>query len=267
MARRASNGVTSIGRLAAGTALELAVPIVAVAVWWIASSGSTSVFFPPLSDIVSTLWNFWFGSNLLSDAIPSLWHLAVGYALAAVAGIALGVALGLVPPLAAAMNPLLETLRAVPGLALIPAALLVFGIGPTMQVVTIASAAVWPILLNTADGVNGIDPLVGDAARSYRVSWTDRIFLLVIPAASPQIVAGLRTSVSVAVVMVVVSEMVGATHGIGYQLLHAQRSFDITGMWASMVLLGVLGYLLNIAFRGFERVVLAWHHGMAGTRT
>ncbi|QNE21342.1 ABC transporter permease [Kribbella qitaiheensis] len=266
MARSTSNSVTTIGRRAGNSAIELAVPVLTVAVWWVASSGSTSLYFPPLSEIVATLWDVWFGSNFVSDAVPSLWHLGVGYGLAVVAGISLGVVLGLIPPLAAAMNPLLETLRAVPGLALIPAALLVLGIGPTMQVVTIASAAVWPILLNTVDGVRGIDPLVGDAARSYRIGWTDRTFRLIIPAASPQIVAGLRTSVSVAVVMVVVSEMVGATHGIGYQLLHAQRSFDITGMWASMVLLGVLGYVLNVAFRGFERVVLGWHRGMTGTQ-
>jgi sulfonate transport system permease protein len=266
MARRPSRAVsgwTGRGRL---IALEVALPVVLVALWWAVSSGSTSLYYPPLSATLSELRHVWLGDRFASDALPSLEHLALGYVLAVLAGVVLGVAVGLRRGLSRALTPLLETLRAVPAIALVPAAVLVFGIGSTVQVVVIATSAVWPVLLNAVDGVRAVDPLVGDVARTYRISPWQQLIRMTLPAAGPQIVAGMRTAVSIAVVAVVVGEIIGATHGIGYQLLQAQRSFDIPGMWAAMVLLGLLGYVLNLAFRGFERLVLGWHIGMNRAR-
>jgi ABC-type nitrate/sulfonate/bicarbonate transport system permease component len=251
-------------RRSAALALELVVPAAIVVAWWLASSGSTSLYFPPLSKIVSAFRQIWLFSHVGPDAVPSLEHLAAGYLLATVSGVVVGVAIGLLPSVGEALAPILEALRAVPALALVPAAVLILGIGPSMQIGVIVSAAVWPVLLNTADGVRGIDPQVNDVARSYRIGWRDRLLRMVLRAASPQIVAGMRTALSIAVVMIVFSEMVGSTNGIGYQLLQSQRAFDIPGMWSAMILLGILGYLLNIFFRGFERGVLAWHRGMRG---
>jgi len=182
-----------------------------------------------------------------------------------VLGVLVGLILGLAPVIADAVAPVLEFLRALPGVALVPAALLLLGIGAKMQVVVIVSATVWPILLNTVDGVRGIDPVVNDVARAYRIGFSDRLLRMVIRSASPQIVAGMRTALSIGIIMIVFSELVGSTNGIGFQLLQAQRSFAISEMWASMILFGLLGYLLNIAFRGFERVVLGWHRGMRQT--
>lgn len=257
---------SSLTRRAAGSALELVLPVAVVVGWWLASSGSASLYFPPLTKIVSAFRQTWLFSRAGSDAVPSLEHLAAGYLLATVAGVVFGTAIGLLPSVGEALTPILEALRAVPGLALVPAALLILGIGPTMQIAVIVSAAIWPILLNTADGVRGIDPQISDVARSYRIGWRDRLPRMVLRAASPQIVAGMRTALSISVVMIVFSEMVGSTNGIGYQLLQSQRAFDIPGMWAAMILLGILGYLLNVLFRGFERGVLAWHRGMRGAR-
>lgn len=257
---------SGLTRRAAGLAVELVVPVAIVVVWWLASSGSTSLYFPPLSKIVSAFRHIWLFSHVGSDAVPSLEHLAAGYLLATVSGVVLGMAVGLIPSLGEALAPVLEALRAAPALALVPAAVLILGIGPTMQIAVIVSAAVWPILLNTADGVRSIDPQINDVARSYRIGWRDRMLRIVLRAASPQIVAGMRTALSIAVVMIVFSEMVGSTNGIGYQLLQSQRSFDIPAMWSDMILLGLLGYLLNVVFRVFERGVLAWHRGMRGAR-
>jgi ABC-type nitrate/sulfonate/bicarbonate transport system permease component len=248
-----------------GTGLESAVPAVVVVLWWVTSANSTSLYFPPLSKIIRSFGSIWLSSRFASDAVPSLEHLALGFLAATAVGVLVGFVLGSVPALSEALMPALEALRAVPTLALVPAAVLVLGIGAGTQVAVIASAAVWPILLNTADGVRGVDPAVRDLARSYQIRLGDRMIRLVLRAASPQIVAGMRTALSIAVVMIVFSEMVGSTDGIGYQLLESQRGFDVSGMWAAMILLGALGYLLNIAFRGFERIALNWHHGMRRT--
>lgn len=249
-------------RLLSGLALELILPVGAVATWWVLSADSTSAYFPPLSDSVSALQRIWFFSHFASDAVPSLAHLAAGLGIAAVIGITAGLLLGLVPFLADAFAPVLEFVRATPGVALVPAALLLFGIGTEMQVSLIAYGTVWPILLNTVDGVRSVDVVVRDVATSYRLGRRDRVLRVILPAASPQIVAGVRTALSIGITVIVFSEMAGSTSGIGFQILHAQRQFAITDMWAGMLFLGIVGYLVNVAFRGLERVLLRWHRGM-----
>lgn len=245
--------------------LELAVPAALVAAWWLTSSGSTALYFPPLSTSLSSLWHGWLSTDLGPDVVPSLEHFALGLLIAIAAGVTGGLVLGAAPGVADALAPVLEFLRAIPGVALLPAALLLLGIGPAMPVSVIAYGTVWPILLNTADGVRSVDPVVRDVARSYRIGWASQLLRIVLPAASPQIVAGIRTALSIGITVIVFSEMVGSAGGIGYQILQAQRSFQIPQMWAGIILLGILGYLLNLAFRLFERLVLRWHRGMRAT--
>lgn len=262
MARSAPLPRRRLARHAGTVLLELAVPVVLVAAWWLGSSGSTSLYFPALSDSLSSLWHVWLTADLRPDVVPSLEHFALGLLIAVAVGVLGGLVLGAAPGVADAFAPVLDFLRAIPGVALLPAALLLLGIGPAMQVSVIAYGTVWPILLNTADGVRSLDPLVCDVARSYRIGWATRLLRIVIPAASPQIVAGIRTALSIGITVIVFSEMVGSAGGIGYEILQAQQSYQIPQMWAGIILLGILGYLLNLAFRLFERLVLRWHRGM-----
>ncbi len=245
--------------------LELVVPVVFIAVWWFASASSVSPYFPPLANIVSSFWRIWISPTFVTDALPSLAHLAAGFAIATVVGVGVGLALGMSRFLSDSVWSLLEFVRAIPGVALVPAAILLLGIGPTTQIVIIASATLWPILLNTIDGVRSMDPVLVDVARSYGIRWSDRFARMVLRSASPQIVAGMNTALAIGLVMILFSEMEGSTNGIGYTLLSAQRSFAVADMWASIVFLGLLGYLLNVAFRGFEALVLRWHRGMRDT--
>ena len=121
--------------------------------------------------------------------------------------------------------------------------------------------SIWPVLLNTIDGVTGIDPTLNDTARVYGVSGRQRLLRIVLPAASPQIFAGMRTSLSLALILMVISEMVASTNGIGYFVLQSQRTFAIPEMWSGILLLGILGYVLNAGFMLVERRVLRWHRG------
>jgi ABC-type nitrate/sulfonate/bicarbonate transport system permease component len=241
------------------------VPVVAVAAWWALSEGTSSIYFPPLSRMVSALHEVWLFSHWGSDALPSLENLAVGYLLACACGIVIGTVLGLTPVLAEAVTPVLEFARAIPGVALLPAAILLLGIGAETRISLIVFGTIWPVLLNTVDGVRAIDPAVRDVARSYRISPARRLLRIVLPAASPQIVAGMRTALSIGITVMVFSEMLGTTNGIGFQILSAQRSFAVPQMWAGMIFLGIIGYLLNLGFRGFEHAVLHWHRGMRQT--
>lgn len=151
-----------------------------------------------------------------------------------------------------------------PSPALIPIFILLFGVGSGMKVVVIATVCLWPILLNTMDGVGAVDRTLLATSRAYGVDGLERLRFVILPAASPQIFAGMRTSLSLALILMVVSEMVASTNGIGYFVLQSQRTFAIPEMWAGIILIGVLGYALNAAFVAVETRVLRWHRGARG---
>jgi ABC-type nitrate/sulfonate/bicarbonate transport system permease component len=237
------------------------VPVAVIAVIWFWSSGSSVYYFPPLKDVLSTFRDTWLFSRVGSDVVPSLVRLFIGYFIAVAIGVGGGIALGLSPVLRRISAPIVEFLRAVPAPALLPFALLVLGVGNGSKIFVIAFVCLWPILLNAVDGVSGVDPTLVDTGRVYRIAASDRLRHVVLPAAAPQIFAGMRTSLSLALILMVISEMVASSNGIGYFVLQSQRSFAIPEMWSGIILLGLLGYAFNAVFLLVERRALAWHRG------
>jgi ABC-type nitrate/sulfonate/bicarbonate transport system permease component len=246
---------------ALATALEITVPLALLVLWGVLTADSDTYYFPPLTDILQTFMDTWVFERFGSDVVPSLTRLAVGYGIACVVAVAAGLALGLSRPLRRATDPIVQFLRSIPPPALLPFGILVLGIGNAMKVFIIAFVCLWPVLLNTIDGVAGVDPTLRETARVYDIGPVDRILRVTLPAAAPQIFAGMRTALSLALILMVISEMVGSTNGIGYFVLEAQRAFAIPEMWSGILLLGILGYVLNAVFLLVERRVLRWHRG------
>ncbi len=257
------------GRRLLGVGWELILPAALVAGWWVWSARANSHFFPPLSDVLRVFGVTWFGAGFVNDIVPSLLNLAAGYVIGVGLGLAMGVALALVPWLHRAATPVLEFTRALPPPAVLPFAILVLGVGAQMKVGIIILGVIFPVLMNTVDGIRAVEPATLDMAKVYRLPLTYRLRHVLLPAASPQITVGARTSLSIGVLLMIVSEMVASTRGIGFFTLRAQRSFDFPQMWAGMMLLGLLGYLLNLAFGLAERRILHWQigatHNAAGT--
>ncbi|WP_218019843.1 ABC transporter permease [Rhodococcoides yunnanense] len=194
-------------------------------------------------------------------------NLILGLTAAGFLGIAVGCILGLTPVLCHALTPIVEFMRAVPAVTVLPIALLLLGLSPEARISVVVYGSIWPILLNTIDGVRSVDPVVLDVAQSYRVPRWRRLILIVLPAASPQIMAGLRTALSLGITLIVLSELFGSTNGIGYSILQAQRDYEPTGVWAGILLLGIVGYGANMALRVVESILLGWHRQMiAGQR-
>ena len=229
--------------------------------WWFWSSGSKSLYFPPLSQVLKALWTQWVTGAARAELSTSLEHLIVGYAIAALAGIGIGALLWSLRYLRDASTPYLYFLYVLPAPVLVPAAMTLFGIGFTMKVVLVAFAAVWPTLLNTLDGMRGVDQVKLDTARVLGVSPAGRVFRVVLPAAAPQIVAGLRNSLQVAIILMVVSEWVASTDGIGYYIVTAQQAFDYVGMWSGIIVLAIIGTIANLLFVAAENRALHWHYG------
>ncbi|WP_242614559.1 ABC transporter permease [Actinomadura roseirufa] len=257
-------------RLGRGLIERVWLVAVAVAAWEIVTRRVGETYFPPPSTIVKALREQWFSGpasalflsdKALDDFSASLAHLFVGWAAAGVAGVALGAAIGRSRVLHDLLDPVLQFLRAVPPPTLVPFFIMVFHIGATMQIVTIAFGVVWPVLLNTSDGVRGVDALQLETARVFGVGRFRRLFQVILPAAAPKIFAGLRVALSFALILMVISELVGSTEGIGSELIGAQRAFELPRMWAGIVMLGILGFLFNALFMLLERRLLRWHAG------
>jgi sulfonate transport system permease protein len=148
-----------------------------------------------------------------------------------------------------------------PAPVLVPAVITIFGIGTAMKVTIIAFAAVWPTLLNTLDGMRGVDAVKLDTARALGISRAGRTLRVVLPAAAPQVVAGLRNSLQVSIILMVVSEWIASTGGIGYYIVTAQESFDYLGMWSGILMLAIVGCVANLLFVLAENRLLYWHYG------
>lgn len=242
-----------------GAVLSVLLPVAIVVAWWFVSANSTSPFFPPLQRILTTFVDTWLTNRIASDILPSLGRMFGGFAIAVVVGVGLGALLGRMRIVAEALNPILQFGRSLPATALIPVAVVLFGIGDTPKIVLIAFVSAFPILLNTIDGVRNIDPVLEDVARSFRLTKMQRFRWVQLHAATPQVISGMRVALSLAFVVMVSAEMLGATNGIGYVTLLAQQGFQITLMWSGLILLGLLGLAVNGIFIVVERALLHWY--------
>lgn len=252
-------------RWASAVTWLLALPAVLVAVWWVTSEGSGSLYFPPLRTILRVLPETWLAggtdSRLVADVLPSLGRLTAGYALAAVAGVTTGVLIGRRPWLRALVEPVIEMFRAVPPPVVVPVLVALAGIDDTMKVLVIVFGCIWPIMLNTVEGVRALDPVADETCRCYGVRGLSRLRLLVLPAAAPQIVTGLRQSLSIAVILMVISEMMVSTNGLGFTVVQFQRTFALPEMWTGIIVLGLVGVALSLLFRVAEARMLGWYEG------
>jgi ABC-type nitrate/sulfonate/bicarbonate transport system permease component len=241
---------------------EIAVPIAILGAWQLWTAAAHDPNFPRLSTILVEFKDLWLFSDFGTHVVPSLKRILLGFGIATFLGVGLGIPLGLSRWTRAFAMPHVEYWRAMPPPALLPISIvLLHSIGDVQKVALIAFFCLFPILLNTMDGVRAIDPTLIETARSFSIPRWERIRRLVVPGAMPQIAAGMRTSLSLAVIIMVVAEYFSSSNGVGYVLLISKNTFEFAPMWAAILLIGLLGYGLNVVFMLIERRVLAWHRG------
>lgn len=235
--------------------------IAAVALWWLA----TSVLCPPQSllrqtapqHVVAALGELASRGVLLADAGISLYRLLIGLLIAAVVGIPLGLLIGLSRIAERGAGPLVAFLRMISPLSWTPIAVALFGIGSQPVIFLIAAAAVWPVLLNTVAGVHAIDPGYLHVARSFHATRLEQLTAVVLPAVRGHIQNGLRLALGIAWVVLVPAEMLGVRSGLGYQILNARDQLAYDQVVAVIAVIGVLGYLLDVAARALLSPVRA----------
>lgn len=243
-------------------ALGAILPIALVVLYAVGTALAPNPFLPPIPKILDTFADLWLFSRVPTDLVPSLLNLLWGYLIAAVCGIGLGLLLGRLLWVRELLMPLLHLARSVPPLMLIPPLVLVLGIGDISKIAIIALGSFFPILLATIDGVRQTDPALIDAASALRLTAVQRLVHVWIRSSTPSMFGGLQTGLQFALVLMVASEMVAATRGVGYVTMQAQLTFNAPAVWAGMLLLAIVGFALNQIFVWIRNRALAWHIGM-----
>ena len=236
------------------------VPVVLLAAWelvvrmgWV-----SSVVLSAPSTIALALYNEILSGTLWVDMGTTLKRVAIGYLLAILIAVPGGLVLGTSPTARRLFLTVLELLRPVPPIALIPLAILWLGIGDASKVFIIAYACVWPILLNVILGVESVPLVVQNTAKTLGLTGIQYFRKVVLPCSIPQIMVGLRVAGAIAFVVVVAAEMVAANAGLGFGILDAERTFRTPEMFGGIVVLSVLGALVNFGLLRLERATTKW---------
>lgn len=253
--------VRSLSRQAVGWLFVLAL----VGLWEVLGRRDTTGLFPPFSEVLIETWDVLSSEALTTDVLPSVARALAGFVVGSALAIVLGVVLGWWRSLEPWTTAPLEFLRSVPVPALVPLAVALYGSTNTMKVGIIALGAFWPVLLNTVDGIRRVEPGFVESSRVYTSGSHLAILRRVaLPAATPQIMTGLRIGLAISLILMVVSEMFGATSGLGYLVLQSQRLYALTSMYAGVLILAVIGLLLTGLFSAVEKRAMFWFDGMKG---
>ncbi|WP_405989534.1 ABC transporter permease [Streptomyces sp. NBC_00986] len=221
-------------------------------------------YFPPTSRIASAFWDelkdgaFW---SALGDTLTG-W--ALGLAIAVGAGIVVGVLLSVVPHLREATASTIEFLRPIPSVALIPLAVLLYGTELKSVLLLVVYASFWQILIQVLYGVQDVDPVAEETARSYGLGTWARVRHVLWPSALPYVMTGVRLAAAVALILTITAELVIGAPGLGKTIAIAQASQAVPDMYALIVVTGLLGLLINVGARTVERRALAWHQSVRG---
>jgi ABC-type nitrate/sulfonate/bicarbonate transport system permease component len=216
------------------------------------------VFLPGPDRAWASLVRGFEGGALLEKVVGTITHMALGWFLASIAGIGLGAIIGSSRAMRSYLAPTLEFLRPLPVSAIIPVAIALFGLTEGMALFVIAFGAIWPMLLATVHGFAAVEPRLYEVARTLHMSRLAVIFKIALPSASPDILSGMRLSLTVALILAVVCEMLAGLSGLGQWVLLSARSFRSADLFAGVILLGVIGYVTATAMALAERRLLAW---------
>ena len=244
----------------ASRAVSVLSPLLLLVLWEVlgrAGMVDIRVFSTP-SRIVGTFWPAVVTGELLYHTWVSVQRIILGFLAGAVPGVVLGLSMGLFPLVRAALEPMVAVTFPIPKLAIMPLILLVFGLGETSKVFTIAVGVFYLVLINTMAGVLNIDKIYLDVARNFGARPRDFYLTVALPGALPMIFAGFKLGMGTALLLIVAAELSAARAGVGYWIWRAYDMFDIERMFSALIMMSILGYLFSYGLDVLERRVIPW---------
>jgi len=224
---------------------------------WVQSRG-----FPSFSQVVMALVAN--ASEIGAQLAITLGRAFAGFGLALLVMLPLGILLGRLRVLRDLAEPVIELVRPLPAIAIIPVAMIFFGIGSAAKIAVVFYGAAFPILINAMEAVAGLHPMLSNVARTLRLGRFEAMLVIDLPAALPQIVAGVRISIALSVLLAVVSEMILSSDGLGTFLVRAQQNFDIASVLAALLVIALTALAVNAVMLALERRLLGWSHAQQG---
>lgn len=237
------------------------VPIVlfALAVEWMGRTGATNVAIVPLpTTVLARLTSIVASGSFFEPLLETSYLLFSAYLCTSALAIATGILVGRSPFAYNLLYPLFELIRPLPKPALLPPLILLLGIGDAMKMTVVGLAVFFPVLINTLQGVRGVDPVQVNMGRTFRIGPPMLVWKVVLPASLPFIFTGLRVGLGLALIVAVIAEMLAGTGGLGFLVIDMQRTFRVVDMYAWIIILAVYGYALNAMFLAIERRVVHW---------
>ncbi|MEV4778471.1 ABC transporter permease [Burkholderia sp. LMU1-1-1.1] len=214
-------------------------------------------------DPAASGWLAWAVSGeLITDSIGSLYRVVVGFVIGAGLALPIGLAMGANPKVYDWLNPLVQLLRPIPPIAYIPLSILWFGLGNPPAVFLIALGAFFPVLMNTIAGVRQVDGIYLRAARNLGASGGTMFLRVILPAAVPYILSGVRIGIGTAFIVVIVSEMIAVNNGLGFRILEAREYFWSDKIIAGMISIGLIGLAIDVGMNKLNNHLLRWHRGL-----
>jgi NitT/TauT family transport system permease protein len=242
----------------------LLVPVLAIATWEILVRMEilNPLILPAPSQVLSRWLEYARSGELHHDALSSLYRVVMGFCIGTVLALPVGLTMGVSRTAYAYLNPLLQVLRPIPPIAFVPLAILWFGLGNPPAFFLIALGAFFPVLMNTIAGVRSVDALYIRAARNLGAKPFALFRRIVIPAAMPHIMTGIRVGFGVAFIVVIVAEMIAVNDGLGYRILEAREYFWSDKIIAGMITIGLLGLAIDAILARISAYLLRWHRGL-----
>ena len=240
------------------------VPLVVLAVWEALSrAGILNPMILPSPTAVLRRWiDYARSGELPADAASSLYRVLMGFAIGTVLALPIGLARGASRAAYTYLNGLIQVLRPIPPIAFVPLAILWFGLGNPPAFFLISLGAFFPVLMNTIAGVRSVDAIYIRAARNLGASRRAMFFRVMIPAAMPHILTGIRVGFGVAFIVVIVAEMIAVNNGLGYRILEAREYFWSDKIIAGMITIGILGLCIDAVLARISDYLLRWHRGL-----
>ncbi|MGH7034369.1 MAG: ABC transporter permease [Stellaceae bacterium] len=251
----------SLGEHALTIAAGVVVPVGLLLCLEVASRGGLvdPTFLPPPSAILATVWGIVASGSFLAPLAQTIAFLVVGYGTGCVAAITLGILMGYSRAVYNLFEPLVELLRPLPKAALLPVLILFLGLGAKMEITIVALGCFFPVLINTLQGVRAVEPTMIDTARTFGHGTFAIWRRILVPASAPYILAGMRVSLGLGLILVVTAEMIAGSGGLGDAILSAQRTFRVKESYAWLVVLAALGLVLTGLFSWLERRIAFWN--------
>jgi len=247
---------------------SVAIPFVLVLVWeGLSRAGMINPMLLPSPWHVFLRWlNYLETGELLHDAVSSLYRIVVGFLIGTALALPLGLAMGVSKTAYAFLNPVLQVLRPIPPIAYIPLAILWFGLGNPPAFFLISLGAFFPVLMNTVAGVRSVDAIYIRAARNLGSDGRSLFLRVILPAATPHIMTGIRVGFGVAFIVVIVAEMIAVNNGLGYRILEAREYFWSDKIIAGMITIGLVGLAIDSGLSRLSDYLLRWHRGLESAR-